>query len=489
MVFVEYELGSQADSVRLGERVLRALGDVFTAARERAGLPGVSFGVASSKGMVCSGHEGWAALEPAISVMPESVFRIASMTKSLTACCVLLLRDAGVLGLDDEVRTYLPELRLLGYPEQVAHSVTLRHLLTMSAGLVEDDPWADRQLDMSDGKFTGLLRSGIPLNRVPGSEFEYSNLGYAMLGRVLEVVSGSTLPEFASRRLFQPLEMGTTHFEVDEVAASRRAIGYRPSGHGNTAEPALPHGAFGAMGGIWTSIADFGKYAQLHLRAWMTDEPEPEPPVSMTTLREMQQPHRAICRGRAVRDGVSGLGYGFGLFSGWHERQGPVVFHSGGLPGYGSHVEWLPDCDLAVFAFANLTYAPMRVAVGEAIEVLDRAGLLVRRLGDPAPELARARDLLVRSYQQGALGDLVELAADNLFRDRDLEERKVELAGLRAQMGPCQRVGALRQSARLRGAFTLHCEAGDLECELWLSPTASAGVQLMSLRSSPFEPG
>ncbi len=488
MVAVECDLCPQAGSVRLEGETVRALGEVFAAARERGGLPGVCWAVASSKGMLCYGQEGAAALESGARLTPQTVFRIASMTKSITACCLLMLRDAGVLSLDESVGAYLPELRLSGYPGELARWVTLRHLLTMSAGLVEDDPWADRHLDMSDGDFTSLLRSGIPLDRLPGREFEYSNLGYAILGRVLEVVTGSTLPAFAARRLFQPLGMGSTHFELDEVDPSRRAEGYVLAGHGPVVEPALHHGAFGAMGGIWTSIADFSSYAQLHLRAWMSAEPDPESPVATPSLREMHQPHRAIRPGRAVRTGVGGLGYGFGLFSGWHERQGRVVFHSGGLPGFGSHVEWLPDCDLAVFAFSNLTYAPMRVAVGEAIEVLDRAGLLAPRHEEPAPELVRARDLLVSAYQQGTLVGWAELAADNLFRDRDLQTRNVELGRLRARLGRFQKVGPLRSSARLRGTVTLHCEAGDLECELWLSPAASAGVQLLAFRTPGVDP-
>ncbi len=488
MVSVELEYGPVVGANRLGEDAVQELGGVFSRARSRENIPGISFGVMCSAGMLCSGSEGSAELEPEVGITAHTIFRIASMTKSVTACCVLMLRDAGMLDLDDPVGTYLPGFRQLGHPVELAQPVTLRNLLTMSAGLVEDDPWADRQLDMPAGAFDALLNSGIPLNHPPGFEFEYSNLGYAILGRVVEVISGKSLPEFASQRLLQPLGMAATCFELEEVPSELRATGYRISAGQAIPERPLHHGAFGAMGGLWTSVGDFSRYAQFHLRCEAGDEPNRASPISSTTVREMQQPQRAIRPGRAIRAGVGGVGYGFGLFSGWHPRQGRVLFHSGGLPGFGSHVEWLPECDLAVFAFANATYAPMRAAVGEAIEALDRAGLLVPEAVEPAPELIMARDLAVRAYQQGTMAGLAEIAASNLFLDRDLESRSREVSELRGQHGRCTKVGPLSSRARLRAHFTLHCEAGDLRCELWLSPTSPARVQLMSFASVAAEP-
>ncbi len=478
---VREDLGERSD--RMGEGVVVALGELFAGIRARHRIPGIGFGVVDSQGLWAVGWEGWADLESGRPVTAESVFRIASMTKSITAWCLLALRDAGALTLDDPVNSYVPELRFRLGAADWTEPLTLRQLLTMSAGLVEDDPWADRQLAMSASEFSHLVRSGLPLNRPPGCDFEYSNLGYAILGRVVEVVSGTTLPDFAAQHLFVSVGMNCTHFEFEEVSLARRVLGYRDQDGSAVAEAPLHHGAFGAMGGVWTSIEDFGRYVRLHLAAARFGEVEQSVRTTPSTLREMQQSHRAIRPGRPVRPGVTGLAYGFGLFSGWHERQGRVVFHSGGLPGFGSHVEWLPDCDLAVFAFANLTYAPMRVAVAEAIEHLDQAGVLNRGETEPAAELVVARELVIAGYNTLTLDGLGELVATNLFVDSALSARNAELARLQARHGPCLTAAAIRPAGRLRCSFTMHCERGDVDCEIWLSPTSPPKVQRLAFNS------
>src|SRR6516225_2808812 len=120
----------------------------------------------------------------------DTVFRIASMTKSFTASAVLALRDDGVLKLDDLAEEYVPELR--GWPPVTPDSarVSIRHLLTMTAGFPTDDPWGDRQQGLPLEDFASFLSGGVRFNWAPGTRFEYSNLSYAILGRVITAVTG-----------------------------------------------------------------------------------------------------------------------------------------------------------------------------------------------------------------------------------------------------------------------------------------------------------
>jgi CubicO group peptidase (beta-lactamase class C family) len=115
----------------------------------------------------------------------DTIFRIASMTKSFTATQVLLLRDSRLLRLDDPAVDYVSELRGLQLPAPDCPPVTIRHLLTMTAGFPTDDPWGDRQQGLAPAALAALLESGgVRCAWAPGTRFEYSNLGYAMLGNV-----------------------------------------------------------------------------------------------------------------------------------------------------------------------------------------------------------------------------------------------------------------------------------------------------------------
>ncbi|HET9527931.1 MAG TPA: serine hydrolase domain-containing protein, partial [Pyrinomonadaceae bacterium] len=123
-------------------------------------------------------------------VTPETVFRIASMTKSFTAMAILKLRDEGKLSLDDPAARYVPELANLPYPTSDSPAITIRHLLTHSEGFPEDNPWGDRQLAQSDETMRAWMKSGIPFSTAPGTAFEYSNYGFAILGQVIAKASG-----------------------------------------------------------------------------------------------------------------------------------------------------------------------------------------------------------------------------------------------------------------------------------------------------------
>src|SRR5262249_21939050 len=137
-------------------------------------------------------------------VDPDTIFRIASMTKSFTALAILKLRDDGKLGLDEPAARYVPELTSLPYPTRDAPPITVRHLLSHGAGFPEDNPWGDRQLPLSNEAFRALLTKGISFSHAPGTDFEYSNLGFMILGRVVTRVSGVPYSEYVTKEILAP---------------------------------------------------------------------------------------------------------------------------------------------------------------------------------------------------------------------------------------------------------------------------------------------
>jgi hypothetical protein len=172
-------------------------------------------------------------------------------------------------------------------------------------------------------------------------------------------------------------------------------------------------------------------------------------------------------------------GYGYGLTSGLHEAFGRVVAHSGGLPGFGTHVRWLPDHGVGVIGFANLTYARASAPVARALASLAGTGGLVRRIPHPSPALAAARDAAVALYQAWNDEAVAALAADNLFLDVSLDRRRREWEELRALAGACAEMREQRLAGALRGTWRLMCERGTVDVTVALSPVVPPRVQTL----------
>ena len=231
-------------------------------------LPGFSYGVVAGGELVLSGSFGYSNLEETIPASTKTMFRIASMSKSFTALAILQLRDAGKLSLDEPAETYLPELKKLTYLTTDAPRITVRHLLTHASGFPEDNPWGDRQLADSDQELMQLIENGVSFSNAPGITYEYANLGFALLGQIVQRVSGMPFTEYMEKNVFEPLGMASTVWEYENAPAERLALGYGWRNGEWFDEPLLHHGSFGAMGGLITSIEDFSRYAAMHMAAW-----------------------------------------------------------------------------------------------------------------------------------------------------------------------------------------------------------------------------
>src|SRR5688572_24966170 len=283
-----------ADPARVA-KLSSAFGDVDRVFRDYAArehIPGAVWGIVIDGRLAHVGVTGYRDVASKSPVDSGTVFRIASMTKSFTAMAILKLRDEGKLGLDDPAERYVPELKGLRYPTTDSPRITIRHLLTHSGGFPEDNPWGDQQLSATEAQLSRMLRDGIPFSNPPGIAYEYSNYGFAILGRVVSEVSGKPYDEYVSQNILQPLGMTSTTLHPSKVAASRRAVGYRWEDQRWKEEPALPHGSFGAMGGMLTSIRDLSRYVSVFLEAWPPRDGPETAPLRRASLRELQQPWR-----------------------------------------------------------------------------------------------------------------------------------------------------------------------------------------------------
>ncbi|MEO3932375.1 serine hydrolase domain-containing protein [Micrococcaceae bacterium Sec7.4] len=442
----------------------------------------------------------------------DTAFRIASCTKSFTAAAVLILRDRGLLDLDSEVSAHLPYLRLIGPGEDMPNApLTLRMLLTMCGGLPTDDPWADRQEAMSGTDFEALLGAGVRLVRTPGTAYEYSNLGYAMLGAVITAAAGRGYTEVVREELLEPLGLWSTGFDAGVRAAGGVAQGYCRRGEAWEPEPFSGPGAFSAIGGLFSTLGDLGRWADW-LADGFTDGPEPDgEPLSRASRREMQQLHRYSGPENLVPEGTGGSGgtgavagvggYGFGLRILEDPDRGLVIGHSGGYPGFSSHMTWHPASGTAVVGFENASYAKVGGLVREVLGgVLDgqtehpaggppsgepatpaaeepaRAGVV------PWPETLAARAVVERLVEAWDDGLARSVFAGNMELDEAIADRGRRLQLALATVGPL-RHGASEPGLSVTAArldWVIPGSRGGLHCELSMTPEAVPRVQSLT---------
>src|SRR5688572_7686047 len=153
-------------------------------------IPGLAYGIVVDGKLVHTANFGYSDISKKIAVTSSTMFRVASISKSVTAMAILKLRDEGKLSLDDPAAKYVVELAGQRYPTTDAPEITIRHLLTHGAGFPVDNPWGDRQLADSDKDLSELLKKKVSFSNAPGIAYEYSNLGFALLGKIVSVVSG-----------------------------------------------------------------------------------------------------------------------------------------------------------------------------------------------------------------------------------------------------------------------------------------------------------
>jgi CubicO group peptidase (beta-lactamase class C family) len=450
-----------------------------------AHIPGMVWGIVEAGRLVHVRGAGVQDVETKRPVTADTLFRIASMTKAFTALSILELRDEGKLSLDAPVDTYVPELRGWKYPTEDSPTIRVRELLTHTAGFVTDDPWGDRQTPLPESDFTRLLRDGVPFTRAPATAMEYSNLGYALLGRIVANVSGWPYKDFVQKLLFTPLGMVATGYDVAAAPQERRALGYRWEDSTWKLEPTMAHGAFGAMGGIQTSAADYAKWIAYLLSAWPPRDGADAGPVRRSSVRELAQ--GANFPAVRLRPGSSGAEacreastYAMGFYAAADCDLALTLSHGGGYPGYGSHVLLLPEYGVGIFAFANRTYAGPRAPVWDAAVTLLRAGRLKPRTAAPSAALTAAYAAAAKIFTAGSVTGAGDVLAVNFLMDRDAEHRARDIAALKAEVGTCETTPSIAPTGALTGDFTWTCDRGRVRGQILLAPTPAPRIQSLT---------
>jgi CubicO group peptidase (beta-lactamase class C family) len=428
---------------------LAALTELAATTAETEHVASIAWGVVNDGELHGHGFAG-ALLHDDEPADEHASFRIASMTKSFTAAVVLALRDEGVWQLDDPIARHAPELAAVRGPEGSA-PLTIRQLLSMTAGLATDDAWADRHLDISAAEIDAIYAAGPTFAHLPNAAYEYSNLGYGMLGRSVQRATGVRVQQHITERLLQPLGMTDTDWERPDHDHWARPHRWRDGEIVRDWPTPIGDGEIAPMGGLWSTVADLSKWV-----AWLDSaNSTPHQPsfvgLSPASRREMQRIQTYIGI-TTVAGHTCPAGYGFGLNVRDDATLGKIVAHAGGLPGYGSNMRWFAGRGVGAVALGNSFYAPMSVMTMKMLAILHEHGEVPALPPVSAPGWAADAERLVALLNDWQPSVAAGLFADNIDLDDSLPRRAAAAAALVERHGPLEITGS-RPSAITSGTI------------------------------------
>ena len=315
--------------------------------RWRDDTPGCAVGVSRGGKKILEKGYGMASLENAVPITPATVFHAASLAKQVTAMAVMLLARDGKLSLDDDVRKFVPELPSYGRP------ITIRHLLTHTSGLrdyieiliLARGRFEEERITQAD-MMDAVVRQKA-LNSLPGTEYLYTNTGYALLAVTVGRVAGKSLRDFAAERIFAPLGMSHTSFRDDVTAIiPGSASGY--DARGNGWRSSVPnYDAYGPTN-LMTTVGD--------LLLWSENFRNPRVGDS-SIVRQMTT--------SVLLPSGDSTNYGFGIAL-VRDRGARVQEHEGSDPGFRAYLGRYVDFDLDVAVLCN-TRSANAVGGGHAV--------------------------------------------------------------------------------------------------------------------------
>jgi CubicO group peptidase (beta-lactamase class C family) len=317
------------------EKSLEAQVDEIFAAWESPDSAGCAVSAMRDGAIIYKRGYGMANLEYGVPITPSSVFHVASVSKQFTAFALMLLESQGKLSLDDDVRTYVPEVPEFG------PTITVRHLIHHTSGL--RDQWS--LLNMAGWRWEAdvvkqedvlyLTARQKALNFEPGAEYMYSNTGYTLMAVIVERLSGQTLRKFAEENIFKPLGMNDTHFHDDhEMIVRNRAYAYAPDPAGGLKISIPDFDVVGATS-LFTTVEDLARWDRNFYTAQVGGR---------GLIEQMHE--------RGVLNDGDTIPYAFALSHGTH-RGLPTVGHGGGDAGYRSNFMRFPDQRLSVAVLCN----------------------------------------------------------------------------------------------------------------------------------------
>lgn len=321
--------------------------EAFRRECKETGIVGASFVFLKDNKVAASAYYGSANLEKDQPVDENTIYHWASNTKQFTGIAIMQLRDRGLLKLDDPVTKYLPELRAVHNPFGSMDDITIRHLMTHSAGFRNPTwPWHQgKDWEPFEPTEYSQLVAMLPYTEIlfkPGSKFSYSNPGIIFLGKIIEKLSGDDYEVYIDKNILKPLEMYHTYFDATpyHLLKYRSASYYIENGKRTTARFDANTGITVSNSGLNSPITDMIKYLNFLIGDPSKQEVY-EGVLKRSSLEEMWKPQIAApvdANGNA--DFTTDIGLIFFL-----DQRGPTLHlgHGGDQNGFISYIDFEPQ--------------------------------------------------------------------------------------------------------------------------------------------------
>ncbi len=454
---------------------------------------GLVYGIAGPDGLRHAA--GFGAVDDA-GLVPDAdtVFPIASMTKSFVACAALVARDRGLLSLDDPITRHVKEFKASGTAEDPCDPPTLGMLLSMSGGLTEDNSWIDPFIDTSEEDLLARIGAGLHYSHVPGAVYEYSNVGYALAGIAIARAVGMPIEAFVRDAVLRPLGLTSTWFDNAAPSDRARATGYHLDTEARwVAYPHTSSRAFAAAGGLMSSVRDLATWIAWLGAAFRPPAGDAPEVLCRASRREMQRlqiadvPSLSAMPGGSLKPSISG--YGLGLRIDLDLQRGTIVSHGGGLPGFSLFMCWHPESGHGTVVLTNSHRGSASDVCTDALSRLlafDRTPAQTVTLWPETVRLRQKAERLIRDWDDGLAADVF---ADNVAFDRPLDQRRAEIDDLVARVGP---LGDPRPVHDIVSAATpadvtwsIPAAHGELLCMIHLTPVRPGRIQEFVVRAIP----
>ncbi len=321
---------------------------------QKSGIVGSSFMFVRDNKVVAKKFWGTANLEKNQVVNEDTIYHWASITKTLTGIAIMQLRERGLLKLDDPVVKYLPELRAVRNPHGEMSEITIRHLLSHSAGFRNSTfPWGgDKDWHPHEPQDWEQLAAMFPYTEIlfkPGSRFSYSNPGVVFLGRIIELITKDDYEVYIDKNIFKPLEMHRSYFDATpyHLVQYRSHSYYIENGGQKPARFDVNTGITVSNGGLNSPLPDMVKYLNF-LVGDPAKQDAYEGVLKRSSLKEMWLPVVETSRdANGNKSDVSHVGLTFFI-----NRQNGLIGHSGDQNGFIMYIDFQPKMRAAsILAF------------------------------------------------------------------------------------------------------------------------------------------
>jgi len=427
-------------------------------------LPGLAFGIVIDGELAYA--KGFGVVSEGSKQVPDAdtVYRIGSINKSFTALTMMSLRDDGVLQLDDPLAKWVPEAAQFVYPTSDSRPITLRQLATHTSGMPRMGTF-----EPENGPSEEVVLKSLPklaLDTPPGTHWEYSNLGFGLIGIASSHAAKMPYHALVETRILKPLGMTATTWDHDKVPPGKLAPAFAPGPKGLTPKSPARLGAMDGAGSLFSSVRDMAKYVAFQLSAYPARNADDRGPIRRATLREAHS--TGVMTFLKHEPPALSASYGFGWQGERSCRFDDMVGHGGAIDSYRAAIRFSPSRGVGIVVMSNFPNANTDAFVERAFVELDKTGALAPRVAEPTPALTDTVKKLLAVYEHWDEAALKAILA----RPIDPREQS-ELATYKQLHGKCTDVTFINGNGPHDGVFAIKCERGAFELQI---NTSSQGL-------------